>query len=243
MHPELRRSLCLFFLVLMSTMTAMAFAQEVRQLPTDLQVEKHDILLNSYRLQSAIRSDQSLATLVTAYSSIGGQTLAFGFGAKSEEATFFLLGSLYAEATAYVHSGDLESAEKRLAAIEKACIDLQVPNSLYAYVSKVRNLLATQRYSTEVIGDFLALLQPLLEDYAASKGAAQRTLLRAGAWLVDISLAAAAHDTVLLKQANLLPYFTDALKQQQAPTGVLEALAQIHTIVLQFTTGQIFNSF
>ena len=219
-----------FLALFLSTMPVAASTQDVRVLPKNLEVQSSDVSLNSYRFQSAIRRDQSLGTLATAHSTIGEQVLTFGFGAKSEEATFFLLGSLYAEAAAYLHSGDLAAAEKRLAAIEKECIRLQVPNSLYAYVSKVRNLLATQRYNAEVIGDFLALLQPFLEDYAASQGPEKRTLFRAGAWLVDLSLAAAADDKHLLSQVHTLQYFTEEMKRLQAPQGVIDAFTELTDI-------------
>jgi hypothetical protein len=162
---------------------------------------------------------------------VGSQALAFGFAAKSPEATFFLIGSLYAEAVAYIRSGNLDLAAQRLAAIETESIKLQVPSALYNYVSRLRNLVETQRYPAEVLGEFAALLQPFLEEYGVSQSADRRTLLRAGAWLVDMSLAAAAGDKELLKQVSALHYFSSELQRLQAPKGVLDALAEFTAIV------------
>jgi hypothetical protein len=97
----------------------------------------------------------------------------------------------------------------------------------YTYLSKTRNLLERQQYTTEVLVDFLALGQPLLDDYAKSKGDDKLTLFRAGTWLMDIGLAAAAKDAPALRQPSKAHYFSRELKRLEAPKGVLEALEQL----------------
>ncbi|MFW6181755.1 MAG: hypothetical protein ACOC8N_08405, partial [Spirochaetota bacterium] len=57
---------------------------------------------SSYAHQSAIDnySDKSLAEIAREQSPVQGDALAYGFAAKSEEAKFFLIGSLYSETLA-----------------------------------------------------------------------------------------------------------------------------------------------
>ncbi|MBN1254744.1 MAG: hypothetical protein JXA50_05670 [Deltaproteobacteria bacterium] len=196
----------------------------------NLSKAKTDVVFDSSVFQSGITSDKSIGTLAKEQSTIGTKATAYGFAAKSEEAKFFLIGTLYAEALAYLRSNDIDLAADRLKAIEKNFIDLNVPSSLYNYISKTRNLLETKRYSVEVVGEFLSLFQPFYEDYAKGKGDDWLTLFRAGTWLVDMSLAAAAGDTNLLRQKAKLDYFTTEMKRMDAPKGALDALAEITKI-------------
>jgi len=213
------------FVILIVWATA-AFSAEPFKLPQDLGAGSGESF-DSARFQSAIRSDKSLGALAKENSVFGEQASSYGFAAKSEEAKFFIIGSLYSEALAYLKSGNSDLAAKRLEAVEGEFIDLQVPSSLYNYISKTRNILETRRYPLEGQAEFLFLFQPFFEDYAKTKGGDKLTLFRAGSWLMDMSLAAAGGDTALLRQPGKLDYFIKEMKRLDAPKGVIDALGEI----------------
>jgi hypothetical protein len=209
---------------------SIAFAQGARVPPRDIDLSSGESLFNSYKFQSGIKSDKGLGNLAKEHSAIGEQASSFGFAAKSEEAKFFIIGALYSETIAYLKSGNLDLAAKRLESIEKEFISLRVPSSLYNFVTKARNLIQTKKYKSEVLGEFLSLFQPFYEDYAKGKGEDKLTLFRAGSWLVDMSLTAAAGDKELLRQKGTLDYFTKEMKRMDAPKGVMDALDEITKI-------------
>jgi hypothetical protein len=203
-----------------------AFSAEPLQPPQNLGTGSGETF-DSARFQSAIRSGKSLGSLAKENSVFGEQASSYGFAAKSEEAKFFIIGSLYSEALAYLKSGNADLAAKRLEAVESEFINLQVPSSLYNYISKTRNILETKRYTAEGQAEFLSLFQPFFEDYARTKGEDKLTLFRAGSWLTDMSLAAAGGDTALLRQQGKLNYFIKEMKRMDAPKGVIDALGEI----------------
>ncbi len=210
--------------------TSVAFSQQTRIDPKDLNLTGGTEYFNSYVFQSGIRTGKSLGTLAKEHSTIGEKAAAFGFAAKSEEAKFFIIGALYSETIAYLKSGNLDLAAKRLESIEKEFISLRVPSSLYNFVTKARNLIQTKKYKPEVLGEFLSLFQPFYEDYTKTKGEDKLILFRAGSWLVDMSLTAAAGDKELLRQIGTLGYFTKEMKRMDAPKGVLDNLEEITKI-------------
>jgi hypothetical protein len=218
------------FLVLFATA---AFSQEARVPPKDIDTSGIDSYFNSYKFQSGIKSGKGLGTLAKEHSAIGEQASSFGFAAKSEEAKFFIIGALYSETIAYLKSGNLDLAAKRLESIEKEFISLRVPSSLYNFVTKARNLIQTKKYKADVLGEFLSLFQPFYEDYAKTKGEDKLILFRAGSWLVDMSLTAAAGDKELLRQKGTLDYFTKEMKRMDAPKGVMDALDEISKIAVK----------
>jgi hypothetical protein len=189
----------------------------------------------SYMYQSAISnfSDKSLGAIAGENSPLNEGDLTYGFAAKSEEAKFFLVGSLYAESLAYLHSAAADEAAQRLRAIERQFITLNVPRSLYNYVSKMRNMVETKRYDTELAAELLSLFQPFFEDYAKEQSEDMLILFRAGLWLLDMTLTAEAGDLVLLRQTETLDYFTEQMRRMDAPRGVLSALEDISGIVSQ----------
>ncbi len=210
--------------------TTIAFSQEARVPAKDLSLSPGESHFNSYQFQSAIKNDQRLGYLAKEHSAIGEKAVSFGFAAKSEDAKFFIIGALYSESIAYLKSGQRDLAAKRLESIEKEFINLNVPKSLYNYVAKMRNMIENKKYSIDMLGEILSLFQPFYEDYAKGKGEDKLTLFRAGSWLVDMSLTAAAGDKELLRQIGTLNYFTKEMKRMDAPKGVLNALDGITKI-------------
>lgn len=207
-----------------------AFSEEAR-LPTKrLDLSESKPYFNSYKFQSGIRTFRDLGVLAEENSIIGKEAVSFGFAAKSEEAKFFIIGALYSESLAYLRSGSIDLALKRLKSIEKEFINLNVPHSLYNYISKLQNIIERKHYSPEIGAEMLSLFQPFLEDYAKSKGDDKLVLFRAGSWLVDMALTAAAGDKELLRQVDKLNYFIKEMERMEAPRGVLNALDQINKI-------------
>jgi hypothetical protein len=221
----------------------MASAQEDRTPPSNPDLTRGEVHFDSSMFQSNIKSEKDLGTLAAGLSPISEQAIAFGFAGKSEPAKFFAMGSLYAEALAYLRGDNPDQAAQRLASIEKEFVNLQAPGSLYNYISRTRNMLVSGRYPPDVMVEFLALFQPLYEDFAKSRGEAQFTLSRAGAWLVDMSLTAAAGDKTLLHQPEKVQYFRQEMQRLNAPKGVLDALNELTRLAAkpELTDGDVSN--
>jgi hypothetical protein len=185
----------------------------------------------AYRFQAGIQSDTALDTLVAAHSVIGEQAVAFGFAAKPERSRFFILGTLYAEALAALRSGNLDFAAQRLQAMERELVDLQMPRTLSLYISEMRTLLENRQYTGDVVGEFLSLFEPLYAESVRSKATDGLTLFRAGAWLENMVLAAAAGDKAALRQVHTVQYFNQEMKKLNAPKGVFDALEQLSGIM------------
>lgn len=224
-------TICLgvFFMIIFQSFSI--FAEEPRAFPQINNQEGGEAYFNSARNQTAIQSGKSLSNLAMTHTSIGEDPVSYGFAAKSDEAKFFIIGTLYSEALAHLRSGNSSMAANRLEAIEKQFIALQVSPSLYNYVSKTRNLIESSSYSTEALIDMLSFFQPFFEDYAKRQNQDKLILFRAGSWLVDMSLTAAANDKQLIKQGKRqMVYFINEMRRMDAPKGVLESLERIDKI-------------
>jgi hypothetical protein len=79
---------------------------------------------------------------------------------------------------------------------------------------------------------FVALFEPLYAQlYATDPSAAAWVLFQAGAWLENLSLAAAAGDQEAVRQAQVVRSLHDALRPLNASDTVLDALEQLHGLV------------
>jgi hypothetical protein len=198
---------------------------------TSLTDRGSEALVTAYRFQAGIKSDTALDTLVASHSVIEEQAVTLGFAAKPERSRFFISGILYAETLAALRSNNLDLAAQRLQTLEKELGDLQVPRALPLYVSEMRPLLENRRYTGDVFGEFLSLVEPL---YAVSAGGTDTdglTLFRAGAWVENMVLAAAAGDRAALRQGHTVQYLHRELKKLNAPKGVFDALEQLSGIM------------
>ena len=216
--------------IIVFILTSSVSSQEPRKIPEKIKSDESEIYFSSSNFQSGIRKDINLGALAQEHSFIGKDATTFGFAAKSEEAKFFIIGSLYSESLAFLKSGQFDLVTNRLKSIEKEFIKLNVPSSMYNYITKVRNMVERKRYSEEVLEEFLSLFQPIYEDYAKGRSNDKLILFRAGSWLVDMSLTAAAGDKNSLKQGPKLDYFIKEMKRMDAPKGVLDALDNIAKI-------------
>ena len=185
----------------------------------------------AYAFQARIHSATDLGTLVTAHAVADAPAVAFGFAPTSERARSFPLGTRYAEALAYVRSGNLDAAAQRLATMHQELIDTQGPSALASYLSLMQHLLQNQQYTAEALEKFLALFEVLYAEDARSVGTESLTLFQAGSWMQNMKLAAAAGDKDALRQVRTAQYFRREMQSLHAPQGSLDALEQISHIV------------
>ncbi len=205
-------------------------AQEAKRVMPKADSASAQPVFDSAQFQSRINGPKGIGGLATDLSLYGKGGQAMGFAAKSEEAKTFLIGSFYSECVAYVRAGKSELALDRLKAMEKEFIVMGVPGSVYGFLSKIENAITTKKYDAAVLLDFFSLFQPVYQDYLKSKGPDRLILFQAGSWLMDMALAAAAQDTSLLRQPQVLSYFVAQMKRMDAPKGVQDSLAEISTI-------------
>jgi hypothetical protein len=182
---------------------------------------------NAWQYQARLQPQKHLSGLLREHSILSEQPTAFGFAARPEGTRFFLIGSLYAEALAHVHSGNFEVARQLWTALEREVLALQPPDSLVDYLRQARIYLENAQPSPQEVGEFLARFQPLADAYTQSRGAEQRLLWQAGTWLVNLYLTAATNNKGLLRQMGTVQYFQSALHKLPAPNAVLEALDTI----------------
>jgi hypothetical protein len=115
--------------------------------------------------------------------------------------------------------------------IEKQFVLIETPSALYNHISTVRSRVALEKYSKEALLDMLSLFQPFFEEYAQGLSQDKMILFRAGSWLMDMSLTAAADNKDLIKLAKpQLTYFTKEMKRMDAPKGVMKAYQNIAKI-------------
>lgn len=214
-------------ITLFLSLSAVVWAQDVKDLPENFNFDGDKLWFDSYGYQSAITTGKSLSKLIGQAGFSSEESAAFGFGAKSPEARFFLIGSSYSQAIAYFKGDNLAAAASSLKRIEQELINLRAPSALYNYVTKTRNILERNKYSFEALGEFISLLQPFLEDYAGIKGQDKIILFRAGSWLISYGLAAAAGDKSMLHETLKLRYFLQELERLDAPKGVLTSLNEL----------------
>ena len=188
--------------------------------------------------QEALASAMALDETVARQSILAKPGSALGFAEKSPEARFFLMGSLTAEALALVRTGQYEEAGSRLSSLAAVAKKLDVPAGLDHYVSRVRQLIASEPRNRTALVEMLALLQPLLDDYAGSQSEDKRFLYQTGAWLADLSLASASGNYVLLKQPIRLDQTLERMRRLDAPKGTLDALGEIGEIAKQKEIGE-----
>lgn len=220
------------FIIMFSTLIlvpAVASAQDNFD-PTTYKADGPMPYFNSQAFQSGIRSPRDIGVLAKQYSPLQDKASTFGFSAKSDEARFFLIGAIYTEALAYVASGKWELASQRLDYLGGEFVKMGAPSALYGFITKVRNMIDESKYPPDYLVTVLSLFQPFFEEYAKAGSDDKLTLFRTGAWLVNMSLTAAAGDRELLRQAAALNYFSSELKRMDAPKGVIDALAEMNTI-------------
>jgi hypothetical protein len=173
-----------------------------------------------------------LGTFVAASPPAREPTPVVGFMPQAVRPIYFRIGTLYAEALAALHGGAREAAEQRLDLLRQDLASVQAPSVLSQYLHEMQTLLQSQRYAEPIVATFLALFEPLYEDaYASPTDVESLILFRAGTWLENISLAAAAGDQTALRQGGeAVEEIHHALSQLQAPRQILQALERLRTL-------------
>ncbi|MDH3604790.1 MAG: hypothetical protein OEU26_34730 [Candidatus Tectomicrobia bacterium] len=192
---------------------------------------------SAHDFQAKMIRSADLGALVAANSTVEEQMVAFGFAPKSVLARSYFLGTLYAEALAYTRSGDTEAAAGHWAAIRKEVEPITQPLAVYARQMETLLLASADdeaTRTTELVA-FMALFEPLYEDYASERAAQTLPLFWAGTWLTNMRLAAAIGDKAALQTPATVRYFQDEMLRLEAPKGVLNALSRMGRVVQQDT--------
>jgi hypothetical protein len=148
-----------------------------------------------------------------------------------EEARTFLIGALYSEALAYLQSNNPAEAAKKFTTIEQELVVMGAPAGLFNYVAKTRYALQSAHYPLDALVELASLFQPLFADFAQGRSADRLVLFRAGSWLSDLALVAAAGDKNLIRQEAELDYVMNEMIRLDAPKGVIESLKEIQGLL------------
>jgi anti-sigma factor RsiW len=193
--------------------------------------------LRTYRFQVGMARAPELAALVAAHSPQWEPTAIIGFTPQAARTAFFRMGTLYAEALAALNGDAVEAASQRLDVLVQALASVQAPRPLSEYLREQQSLLQSRRYDSAVAARFLALFEPLYEDaYGRAETAERVTLFRAGTWVENMYLAAAAGDAAAVRRGGqAVDDVRRALAQLQAPREALAVLEQLQPLVARQT--------
>ncbi len=186
---------------------------------------------HAYVFQEGLAPNAELGALVATQAMETEPMIAFGFAAKPAPARSFLLGTLYAEALAYVRSGELEAAQQRWQAMDKALSDMTAP--LSGYRLRMQSFLNQEPAALERFQTFLPLFESFYETAAARESDDTMPLFQAGAWLTNMRLAAAAGDAQGLRQGGAVDYFYREMTRLGAAKGVLDRLERLGGLMTQ----------
>jgi hypothetical protein len=189
--------------------------------------------LRTYRFQAEMPRVHALGPIVAAQTPVPEPAAVVGFTPQAARPAFFRMGTRYAEALAALQGGAVEVAARRLDLLVQALAGVQAPPVLAQYLGEIKPLLQSQRYEGAVVAHFLALFEPLYEDaYAGTELAEGLLLFRVGAWLENLSLAAAAGDAAAVRRGGqAIDEVHRALARLHAPGEVLDALARLRPLV------------
>jgi hypothetical protein len=155
-----------------------------------------------------------------------------GFTPHATRSTLVRTGILYADTVAALQSGAVEAAEERLRLLTQAATSLQASPALAQYLRAMQAMLQRQPPTDNTMAQLVALFEPLYAQvYATDPTAAPCVLFQAGAWLENLSLAAAAGDQKAVRQAPVVQSLYDALHPLKVPDAVLDTLHQLHARV------------
>ncbi len=189
--------------------------------------------LSIYRFQARMQNATALGPLVAARTPHAAPTPVVGFTPHAVPATAFVrLGILYADVLAALHSGTVQAATPHLAGLAQTLTTVQAPRALSQYIHGMQDLLTQPTYDSKTLTQFAALFGPLYEDaYARQTVASEVILFRVGAWLENLSLAAAAGDKAALQQEPMIRSLHRALRQLNVSPNTLDALEQLGALV------------
>lgn len=189
----------------------------------------HEVPIDSVRFQASITSNKSLASLVKQFSPIDDSSARYGFSEQRKSTNAFFIGTIYSETLAFLKSGDIQSGEQHLDYIYKALSGDQMATGLSEQIL----LLKKDAAHTDVIDktiNALVSFQLAYEQYIKQLQPTDLIYFRAGAWSVDVALAALANDKVSIKKDEGLGYLLTEMRRIKAPKGVTRALEEMSAI-------------
>jgi hypothetical protein len=188
--------------------------------------------LSIYQFQAQLPHATAFGSLVAARPVPQSPRTMVGFTPHATRSTFVRIGILYADTLAALKSGTVEAAEDRLRPLTQAVTSLQAPPALAQYLREMQTMLQRQPLTDHTTTQFVALFEPLYAQvYATDPTAAAWVLFQAGAWLENLSLAAAVGDQGALQQAPVVQSLHDALRPLNVPDAVLKALEHLRALV------------
>lgn len=190
--------------------------------------------LPTYRFQERMQHTPALGVLVAARPVPPVPRAMVGFTPVAARPAFVRLGILYADTLAALQSGAVEAARQRLDVLIQTLTSLQAPPVLSHYLQEMYTVLQRQPPAHPTAAQFVALFEPLYQAvYATEPNAAAWVLFRAGAWLENLTLAAAVGDQTAVRQAQVVQSVQEALRPLHVPDAVLEALTQLQSLVVR----------
>jgi hypothetical protein len=199
-----------------------------------LESPDRNVLFNTSQFQKGIQSATDLGTLATAHVALGQPSRILGLAPPARRATFVRLGVYYANLLAYLYSEDMERATQHLDLLIQTFHTVPTPPVFIHYLSEMRPLLHSRQYPGKELSQFMGLFEPLYaEEYGKESGREALTLFRLGAWLMNVSLAAAAGDKIALQQGPVAVYLEAELARLNAPSTVLATLQRVRHLMTQ----------
>jgi hypothetical protein len=188
--------------------------------------------LSTYRFQQDLQHPQAFGAAVPARLALQEQTGGLGFAPQDTRIPCFRMGTVYTDALATLRSGALETAMQHVDLLIRMLEGMQAPAALSDYLHQMQTLVHSRQYGAEPLTTFLALFESLYEAaYRQPEETEAWTFFHIGTWLENMSLAARAGETTVLRQDVAVQHFRTALTSLGVPHDVLQALGQVSQLV------------
>ena len=191
--------------------------------------------MQAHVFQQGLKDDANLGALVAAQQTASEPTVyAFADMVYTSRATFFQFGSWYAEALAFLRSGDLQAAMQRWQMMDRELGQTAEP--LLSYRREMQRTLQHEPPALEQFRTWLPLFESFYEVEAARGHDQTLPLFRAGVWMTNMRLAAMAGDIKGLRQDPAIAYFMSHLVD--VPKGVERGFKRLHKLLAKQTLSE-----
>ena len=207
--------------------------QETAQVATTEDAVSVASPLSTYHFQAQLQPSGELGVLV-ATRPVGGAPMPMvGFTPEAMPITTWVrLGTEYADTLAALVSGQVDVAASHLNVLVQTLEAVQAPPVLSQYLSTIQPVLSQQTYDSRTLAQFVALFEALYDTaYAQDPMADEVILFRAGAWLENLSLAAAVGAKAVLQQTQRTKTLDGVLSRLEVPPTTRRALHQLHDLL------------
>jgi hypothetical protein len=191
--------------------------------------------LSIYHFQAQLQQSGELGTLVAARSVGVAPMPMVGFTPEAVPVTTLVrLGTEYTDTLAALVSGQVKVAASHLNVLVQTLDAVQAPPVLSQYLNTMQHVLTQQTYDARTLAQFVALFEALYEAaYAQDSMVDEVILFRAGAWLENLSLAAAVGDKDVLQQTQRVKPLYGVLSRLEVPPTTRHALNQLNDLLTQ----------